>query len=399
MPDTKVCMGIMPNPDVSGLGVSVMLLYALSLVLTAIIQTAQGQLTLYHAVLIYHLLMSFSFTLIPTISDFSAGGSLRLHIFTVSSFLSHLAWSLYVWSTALTFGSQPECNHSTKYIIMWVTVRATATWVRICWISGTAIALAYVILMLVFEFANPCLSGRTISVRSDIWEEDSDDGDIGELAWFDVAVRLTHFIYGIKRNNVLPGESVWSFGQVLSLVLLLGFCNDAIKWYKDRREYPVSPPATTLNPAAATTTTTPNPIATTANTSISGSASRNASSEGTPRPRDPDNPPTPVTTVVPITSGSAAANVASGGATAATTTVSKSPAFPAATVEPSTLGPTSTTDAQGSDRKLPLKSNVLDVPVEPSGSSGPTCSSGKVENGFVDLELGLVGRSLPTDPR
>ncbi|TDL14146.1 hypothetical protein BD410DRAFT_734535 [Rickenella mellea] len=94
MSETKECMGIMPNPDVSGLGIRLGLyitcfllavipraeetkplissllsntrVYALSLLLTAIIQTGKGQLTLYHAVLTFHMLMFFAITFLPS---------------------------------------------------------------------------------------------------------------------------------------------------------------------------------------------------------------------------------------------------------------------------------------------------------------------------------------------
>ncbi|TDL17139.1 hypothetical protein BD410DRAFT_582463 [Rickenella mellea] len=56
-------------------------------------------------------------------SEFNKKTSLCLVIFSITSFLSYDAWSVHLWSTALTFGSRPECNHSTKYVLFWITVR------------------------------------------------------------------------------------------------------------------------------------------------------------------------------------------------------------------------------------------------------------------------------------
>ena len=40
-------------------------------------------------------------------------------------------WSLYVWIKDSRFGPQPECNHLVKYVIVFVSVRATINWLRI----------------------------------------------------------------------------------------------------------------------------------------------------------------------------------------------------------------------------------------------------------------------------
>ena len=61
------------------------------------------------------------------------------------------AWSLYLWVNVKDYGSQPECNDQIKYVIFFVTVRATAPWLRKLWIAGfAALALGAVGLMLWF---------------------------------------------------------------------------------------------------------------------------------------------------------------------------------------------------------------------------------------------------------
>ncbi|TDL15458.1 hypothetical protein BD410DRAFT_107701 [Rickenella mellea] len=164
MSDPKVCTGIMPNPDVAGLGIrlgfyitcffltiitrspstraltssllSNTRVYTSALLLTAIIQTAQGQLTLYHATLILHMLMFFSYTVIPSPSEYYDKNSLRLLIYSAVLMISFSAWSLHIWITASTFGSQPECNHSTKYVLGWHSVLATARSTRLVWATS-----------------------------------------------------------------------------------------------------------------------------------------------------------------------------------------------------------------------------------------------------------------------
>ena len=44
-------------------------------------------------------------------------------------------WSLYVWIKDSRFGPQPECNHLVKYVIVFVSVRATINWLRILTIT------------------------------------------------------------------------------------------------------------------------------------------------------------------------------------------------------------------------------------------------------------------------
>jgi hypothetical protein len=51
------------------------------------------------------------------------------------STLLFIAWLLYVWIKDSKFGSQPECNHLVKYVLFFVNVRATETWLRILFIA------------------------------------------------------------------------------------------------------------------------------------------------------------------------------------------------------------------------------------------------------------------------
>jgi glucan phosphoethanolaminetransferase (alkaline phosphatase superfamily) len=65
-----------------------------------------------------------------------------------TSVVSFTAWGLYLWVHVKDFGSQPECNHQIKYVLFFVTVRATAPWLRGLWIA--ALVFSAVVLMVFF---------------------------------------------------------------------------------------------------------------------------------------------------------------------------------------------------------------------------------------------------------
>ena len=143
------------------------------LLLTAIIQTAQHQLSLFHAIFILHILfflgtgvlpmgkcsaLSCPFVLCSSPLPTHAG---RYHwttsraaigfLLQLLSFISLIAWGFYLWVDVKHFGSQPECNDQIKYVVFFFTVRATANWLRRVWIAIFAIpcVLAVVVLLVV----------------------------------------------------------------------------------------------------------------------------------------------------------------------------------------------------------------------------------------------------------
>jgi hypothetical protein len=66
-----------------------------------------------------------------------------IQVMTVSAFL---AWSSYIWLNADTFGSTPECNAQVKYVILFFSVRATASWLRKFWIIGLGASAACMVI-------------------------------------------------------------------------------------------------------------------------------------------------------------------------------------------------------------------------------------------------------------
>jgi hypothetical protein len=140
------------NAGISGFG----------LLITAIVQTAQHQLSLFEALFILHILFflgtgaspmgncstfSRSF-LIALISTPTPAGKYhwtrsRVAMGVLVQFASVLAftgWGLYLWVNVDTYGSHPGCNDQFKYVFFFFTVRATARWLRGLWIAGLALS-------------------------------------------------------------------------------------------------------------------------------------------------------------------------------------------------------------------------------------------------------------------
>lgn len=146
----------------------------LSLLLTAVIQTIQGKLDLYHAVVVanilfyFHIVFLFGTYMRPfnhrsqefdrglgerrflwssrtSQSNFQIFIYLLMHTFGVIVFL---IWFLYVEINANTFGSQPSCNHYVVDFAYFAKVRATVTWFRVMMIVLTYCGIFLLLLIL-----------------------------------------------------------------------------------------------------------------------------------------------------------------------------------------------------------------------------------------------------------
>ena len=130
--------------------------YGFSLLVTVLIQTIKGQLDLYHAIFMIHLLSCltifqyYGMSYVPMtiysalIRDEDTGLSRffrarRIPFKLRMTILAQLCqdsiiwppWLFYVWIKVSRFGAQPECNHLVKYVFGFVTIRATVNWLRI----------------------------------------------------------------------------------------------------------------------------------------------------------------------------------------------------------------------------------------------------------------------------
>lgn len=138
------------------------------LLLTAIIQNATNQLSLFEALFILHILFFLGTGASPmgkcslsslfssslciaahSLSSMSAGkydwtkGRLVMGILVqFVSVITFTAWGLYVWADVDHFGSETDriCNNQIKYVIFLFSVRATAPWLRKIWIAGLVLS-------------------------------------------------------------------------------------------------------------------------------------------------------------------------------------------------------------------------------------------------------------------
>jgi hypothetical protein len=58
--------------------------------------------------------------------------------------IAFTTWAVYVWAHAENFGSQPSHNDQVKYVLMFVNIKATSSWLRGVWIT-TLISSALVL--------------------------------------------------------------------------------------------------------------------------------------------------------------------------------------------------------------------------------------------------------------
>jgi len=68
--------------------------------------------------------------LIKFLTYYLAKISLRLRLMANLCYFTFTSLTIYVAATAPTFGSQPECNHTVKYVFFFHTVLAISPWLR-----------------------------------------------------------------------------------------------------------------------------------------------------------------------------------------------------------------------------------------------------------------------------
>lgn len=122
--------------------------------MTVLVRTIKGQLDLYHAIFVMHMLVFFSVIQLDGMSCVPMGIDRYLsetkkyrhqHIYletwlqtgydyVVQCFgilVIFPSWALYVWIKGSVFGSQPLCNDLVKYVFFFISVQGTVHWLRI----------------------------------------------------------------------------------------------------------------------------------------------------------------------------------------------------------------------------------------------------------------------------
>ncbi|KAF8317154.1 hypothetical protein DL93DRAFT_2055894 [Clavulina sp. PMI_390] len=223
-----------------------------ALLITTVIQSNLGQLDAYHAIVALHLLVLLG---VGTISfDLDRHRKARFLIYCVTMLVLlgiFTAWWLYVWITIPSFGvanfasGNPMCNHTVKLVVLFANVRLTAPWLRWMFVANGVVSAIGLIV----------LAGMTLGVI----RGDHQDSKVHELPprpnhdpfsilrylydlrearpMLDIS-RAFFTIYGIvmlelivARNDIARGENVWSFGQVLAMLVTLSGIKEVVEFF------------------------------------------------------------------------------------------------------------------------------------------------------------------------
>lgn len=156
-----------------------------------------------------------------------------------------LAFAAYIWVEAPTFGSQPQCNESTVYVVFGVSIRATEPvfrWVVLGLMIAMVVTAAF--FMTCFGAIAACMCGvrrkerivrsNDVALAGNILARLQYQKGKGRAAGLQaeiiaVAMRSAVNLYAIitleqtiGRNRVGTEEREWSFGQVLAIFMLVG---------------------------------------------------------------------------------------------------------------------------------------------------------------------------------
>jgi hypothetical protein len=250
----------------------------LALLCTAIYQTFKGDLTLFHAICVLHLLALLGTDLVNK-GRYAGFGPRRLYFFAALQVLilgAFTAFNIYVWVTAPHFGSQPECNASTVYVVFGVSITAISPVFRYIVLAILAATVAWY--ALIFTCILPCLcgyhrykkrkftSGNTIEGQKQGWMNwfvevnfpvDQNimppppkklHGQELRKYTFNRVVYCSFCVYlivsleqTVQRNRLNPEEKGWTFGQVIAIFLLLGVANELVnvllaRWDRNKAE-------------------------------------------------------------------------------------------------------------------------------------------------------------------
>ena len=153
----------------------------LGILFTAVIQTLQTKLDLYHAIVVMYILFFFNIVFLfgtyllsfnhhsqeltgkrvgqrkfvwsaVSQDDFQIFIYLLMHTFGVIVFF---IWFLYAAIDGNKFGSQPSCNHLVNFVLFFANVRATVTWFRVMIIVFLSCAIPMLLLFLGFLILAP----------------------------------------------------------------------------------------------------------------------------------------------------------------------------------------------------------------------------------------------------
>ncbi|KAI9458135.1 hypothetical protein BJY52DRAFT_437017 [Lactarius psammicola] len=301
MADT-CCAGIPSNSDIAGIGtrinvyVTILLpalvpqgkrsnelldgqfvnaiFYGLALLITALIQTIQDQLDLYHAVFVMQVLVSLVILHLygawKLVVDKRLDFKMYIAIaFQVLQVLIFVPWSYYVWANDSRFGPQPQCNYFVKYVLFFVTVRATVGWLRTLAFVVLAACVVVLVLLIVslpilrerlqsalrppppvvrtffqriFDAVFPPTSTRWDAFnerRRRIWSAGVKLFQrifwVLSILFAILSIATIELIVHRNHSIVLSGENDWGFGQIVSAFLILPIVIEVLAIFKKDR--------------------------------------------------------------------------------------------------------------------------------------------------------------------
>ncbi|KAH9969603.1 hypothetical protein BC827DRAFT_1161358 [Russula dissimulans] len=256
-------------------------LSSLGLLLTAIIQTALNQLSIFEGLFVFHVLY-FLITVATTSNKahWSKGRFVTGLFIRSASLAAFVGWGLYFWIRVKDFGTQPGCNlnNQVKYVIVFKDVPVTAAWLRGLCIAiiavigvGPMIGFAYTA---VYLFAIAKRSEEEDGAEQATSREPQDDNESWscELSFpcnpvaFAVSLlkpsiyitimlelmmhrNAAHFENG---TNIGPGvvqiHDSWQLGQTLSVVMIMAILTEFVRFIlgalgisaRRRRDMPAS---------------------------------------------------------------------------------------------------------------------------------------------------------------
>ncbi|KAI6382426.1 hypothetical protein MCOR25_000722 [Pyricularia grisea] len=252
------------SEDFSRSTVAALSLQGLSLLCTAVVQTFQGQLTLFHAVVVLHMLALLGINLASR--GLYRGNEMARHVvdavIIAAAVVVFVAFNIYVWVNAPSFGPQPECNAFTVYVVFGVRVRAVDPVFRYVALATLAVGPGAFVMLLILGIPSlglalccrasrrragdgsgvgihrnrngiSCLSGHCSIAWTEPNSGAASNMDAGEDDYVSEFLRVVAYlafsIYAIvsleqmiNANKVAAEESEWTFGQVIAIFLLAG---------------------------------------------------------------------------------------------------------------------------------------------------------------------------------
>jgi len=116
-----------------------------------------------------------------------------------ASVIASTGWALYMWAHVKDFGTQNSCNDQVKYVVMFVSVRATALWLRGLWI--TALILSALGLMIQF--------GYNAFTLFALQRDEDEETEKPEKAWyFDISYTQILCVVRFLLREVLTGYCI-----------------------------------------------------------------------------------------------------------------------------------------------------------------------------------------------